>query len=300
MKLSVCIPVYNFDVNNLVKDLNTQILSEGIDAEIILIDDCSEKKFVDLNKNLITNSYRFVFLDKNIGRSKIRNLFLNYTKGEYLLFLDCDGKIIDKYFIKNYLKCINEKTPDVIYGGRKVDEKPPPSEFRLRWRFAVERENHQVRLRIKSPYLDFQTNNFVVKKSVLEKNLFDETILQYGYEDLIFAMDLCQKRIKIHHIDNPIYNNDVEENPVFLEKADQSAKSLAHLIKKRKELVVQSQIKLAKIYFLLSRTGGVFVYKLIFRFAKPYIKRKLLTGNTSLRFLDVYKLGQLINYINMS
>lgn len=298
MTLSICIPVYNFDVNDLVNDLHSQIVSQELGAEIILIDDASRKDLIDRNKSLQAIADQFIFLDKNVGRSKIRNLFLNYAKFEYLLFLDCDGKIISKDFIKNYLEFIREKNPDVIFGGRKVNESRPDREFGLRWRFAVERENLPVKIRVKSPYLDFQTNNFVVRKSVLIQNPFNETINQYGYEDLIFAKDLYQSKIKIDHIDNPVFNNDVENNAVFLDKADQSAKSLAHLIKTDKDIRRSSKIKLAKAYFFLNKTGGIFIYRFIYKFAKPYLEKKLLGGNVSLRVLDLYKLGQLIGYMS--
>ncbi|WP_435525706.1 hypothetical protein [Chryseobacterium indoltheticum] len=45
MKISVCIPVYNFDVRELVYDLKKEIENQNIDAEIILIDDASEESF---------------------------------------------------------------------------------------------------------------------------------------------------------------------------------------------------------------------------------------------------------------
>jgi len=300
MKLSICIPVYNFDVNDLVNDLQNQINSNQFDAEIIIIDDASKAEFINKNKNLEKTVSRFIFLNKNIGRSKIRNLFLKYTQSEYLLFLDCDGKIISQNFLKNYIDFINTKNPDVVFGGRKVCDVKPSAEYGLRWRFAVERENLPLKQRLKSPYLDFQTNNFIVRKSVLEKNPFNETITQYGYEDLIFAKDLFKNKVFINHIDNPIFNNDVETNEVFLAKADQSAKSLSQLIKSDKDVERISKIKLAKAYSRLKKTGGIFLYRLIYKLSKPYLQKKLLGGNASLKALDFYKLGQLIYYMSKS
>ena len=300
MMLSICIPVYNFDVNDLVNELQNQIVSNDLDAEIVLIDDASKTEFIDKNRHLQKTVSQLIFLDKNIGRSKIRNLFLNYSQSEYLLFLDCDGKIINQNFLKNYFNFINAKNPDVVFGGRKVSDVKPSSEYGLRWKFAVERENLPLKQRLKSPYLDFQTNNFIVKASILEKNPFNETITQYGYEDLIFAKDLFKNKIFIDHIDNPIFNNDVETNKVFLTKADQSAKSLSQLIKTDKDVERISRIKLAKAYFRLKQTGGIFLYQLIYKLSKPYIQKKLLGGNASLKALDFYKLGQLIYYMKNS
>ncbi len=298
MTLSICIPVYNFDVNTLIKDIRNQIVADNLDAEIIVIDDASRKDFIEKNRDIGNIADQYILLKENIGRSKIRNLFLNYAESEYLLFLDCDGKIIAKDFIKKYADFIRMKNPDVVYGGRKVEESKPDPEFGLRWKFAVERENLPVEVRKKSPYLDFQTNNFIVRKTVLRSHPFDETISQYGYEDLIFAKDLYKSKIKIEHIDNPIFNDDVETNAVFLKKADQSAKSLAHLINTDQDIKGSSKIKLARAYFLLKKTGGVFLYKFFYKLLKPLMVRKLIRGNASLKILDLYKLGQLIGYMN--
>ena len=298
MKLSVCIPVYNFDVNDLVNDLQNQIDTGNLDVDIILIDDASDRNFVEINKDLDVTVSQFIFLDKNIGRSKIRNLFLKYSGSEYLLFLDCDGKIISKDFLQTYFDFIEKHEPEVVYGGRKVNDVQPHSEYGLRWRFAVERENLPLKQRLRSPYLDFQTNNFIVKRIILEKTPFDEGITQYGYEDLIFSKDLYNNRIKVDHINNPIFNNDVETNLVFLSKADQSAKSLAELIKNDKENKRVSQIKLAKAYLFLRKTQSIFLYNIIYKLFKPYIRKTLLSGKGSLKVLDLYKLGQLIGYMD--
>ena len=124
--------------------------------------------------------------------------------------------------------------------------------------------------------------------------------MQYGYEDLIFAKNLYKAKIKIEHIDNAIYNNDVETNEVFLKKADQSAKSLAHLIETDLDVRNSSNIKLAKAYVLLKKTGGILIYKMFYKIMKPFIIRKLLSGKAELKTLDLYKLGQLIDYISKS
>lgn len=297
MKLTICIPVYNFDVNNLINDLTTQINAEHLDVDIIVIDDGSEKKFIDINKSSEPTVNQYILLANNIGRSKIRNLFLKYSQAEYFLFLDCDGKVIRQDFIKKYLNLIERTNPDVIYGGRTVSEIPPDSEYGLRWKFAIERENLPVKERLKSPYLDFQTNNFVVRRSILEKVPFNEDITQYGYEDLIFSHDLQNHKVEIDHIDNPIFNNDVESNTIFLSKADQSAKSLAQLIKTENGISRVSQVRLAKAYLLMKKTRTIFIYRFIYKLIRSQIKKMLLTGDAPLKALDFYKLGQLIGYM---
>ena len=80
MMLSVCIPVYNFDVTELIFDIRNQINTDDLDAEIIFIDDASQEEMRQRNEIVKSLTDHYILLEKNIGRSKIRNLFLKYSK----------------------------------------------------------------------------------------------------------------------------------------------------------------------------------------------------------------------------
>lgn len=294
MKLSICIPVYNFDVRELVFDLKKEIETEEMDAEIILIDDASKESFKKTNQSLEDQVDHFIFLEKNVGRSRIRNLFLNFSTGEYLLFLDCDGKVISENFLKKYIQFIhNNPQTDVIYGGRTVSGYVPDADHYLRWKFAVERENLLIESRIIRPYLSFQTNNFVIRKAILEKIGFNPDFQKYGYEDLLFAMDLKSDHIKIDHIDNPIFNNDLESNITYLGKVEESVESLSHMLKDGMLRSKLSEVRLVKLYNKLINSPLKFILNISFTMIEGSIKRKLSRGNVSLRYLDLYKLGLL-------
>lgn len=294
MKLSICIPVYNFDIRELVFDLKREIDSQNIDAEILLIDDASKEECRQINRGLQNIAHQFIFLEQNIGRSRIRNLFLQYAAGEYFLFLDCDGKITENNFLKKYIQFIQEYPgTQIIYGGRKVLDAPEDSDHYLRWKFAVERENLPVELRREKPYLSFQTNNFVIRKDILQRVDFNPEFQKYGYEDLLFAMDLKAEHIKIDHIDNPVLNNDLESNSIYLGKVEESVESLSHMLKDEKLNSKLSEVKLVKLYNKLKNTPFKIVLGLLFNRAEGNIKRKLLKGNVNLRYLDMYKLGLL-------
>ncbi len=216
----------------LVFELKREIKEHTINAEIILIDDASNDHFKTINNEIISEVNNFIFLEKNIGRSKIRNLFLDYAKGDYLLFLDCDGKLstlIFLVFILNILRII-PKT-DVFYGGRIVAKTLLNKKYILRWKFATERENLPVFKRREKPYLSFQTNNFIIKKEIFAKVQFDPEFENYGYEDLLFAMDLKSENVTIDHIDNPIFNNDLETNEAYLKKVENLWKVLPKCLK---------------------------------------------------------------------
>ena len=295
MKISICIPIYNFDVRELVFDLKKEIKEKGIDAEIILIDDASENSFKIIHQELQNEVKDFIFLEKNIGRSKIRNLFLQYSAGDYFLFLDCDGKIITPNFLEIYLKSLQKNSKiDVLYGGRTVGENLLNSKYILRWKFATERENLSVLMRNEKPYLSFQTNNFIIKREVFSKIKFNPEFENYGYEDLLFAMDLKSEHIKIHHIDNPIFNNDLETNEIYLKKAEESVESLAKMLKTESLRPKISEIKLVKAYNFLQKTYLSLIFQPLFSFMEEKIKKNLISNNPNLRNLDLYKLGLLL------
>jgi glycosyltransferase involved in cell wall biosynthesis len=295
MRLSICIPVFNFDVRKLVFDLKKEIEKNYIDAEIILIDDASNNHFKTNNSELQREVKDFIFLEKNIGRSKIRNLFLQYAKGEYLLFLDCDGKINDPNFLKIYIEFLNQNTKcNVLYGGRIVSKNLTDKKYILRWKFAVERENLPVLMRNEMPYLSFQTNNFIIKKEILNKIKFNPEFENYGYEDLLFAMDLKSEHIKIHHVDNPIFNNDLESNGAYLVKVEESVESLSKMLKMDSLRHKISEIKLVKAYNFLKKIHLESLFLYLFKFLEKRIKRNLLSEHPNLRNLDLYKLGLLL------
>lgn len=294
MKLSICIPVYNFDIRPLVQALSAQIRTGNINAEIILIDDASSAEFKNKNREVENLVENFIFLDKNVGRSLIRNLFLYYATGDYLLFLDCDGKIISEDFLGKYTRFLAE-VPDaqVIYGGRIVDDAEPEPHKYLRWKFAHERENIPLEKRKILTYLSFQTNNFVVRRSVLEQVNFNPEFQKYGYEDLLFAMDLKAANVRISHIENPVLNADLEENAEYLLKVEESVESLAKMIKNPKTRQKIAGIKLVKAYNAMS-TSAIYIFKKLFRLRRRKIREKLITGHVNLRYLDFYKLGLLL------
>lgn len=292
MKISVCIPIYNFDVRKLVDDLKIEIKLHAIEAEIILIDDASNEKFIQINSGLREEVEQFILLENNIGRSRIRNLFPEYAKGQFLLFLDCDGKIVSADFLNNYINFLHRNPgAQVIYGGRTISDVPASDNHLLRWKFAVERENLPLRERLKKPFLSFQTNNFLIKKNVLEKIRFNDYLQKYGYEDLIFAMDLKSGKIPVDHVDNPVFNDDVEESSVYLRKAEDSVENLLLMLKDPQISLKLSEIKLAKAYRFVVGKRLRLPFLFIFKIFKNSLRKNLLSQNPHLSCLDFYKLG---------
>jgi len=292
--ISICIPIYNFDVTKLVNDLSFLSKKTEIPFEIILIDDYSSEYFRKINEKTCSE-HTYIKLDANVGRAKIRNLFINYIKFEYLLFLDCDAVLISDNFIKNYYDFIQISDCDVICGGRIYDNSQPDKNKMLRWKYGIIKESQPVKIRQISPNKSFMTNNFVIKKQLFNEIKFDERLKNYGHEDSLFGYELKKRKITISHIKNPILNGDIEDNDDFLNKTEKGIKNLIYILQfVENDINFINDISLLKFYNQIKKVYLInFVY-LIFLCSKNLIKRQLLKGNINLKIFDFYKLGILI------
>lgn len=291
MKISVCIPVYNFDIRNLVAALRKEIKKHQIEAEIILIDDASDNCFNEIYKEASAYANQFIFLDKNIGRSKIRNLFLKHTKGDYLLFLDCDAKIDNTDFLKNYLQEIKQnRGVEVIYGNFKIDQAYSKT---LRNRYSLEREIFSGDRT--SDFSVFKTVNFIIQRDTFIKFQFDETLANYGYEDYVFAKKMDLNDVKFSAINNPVIHVDDTPNEVFLAKTETAMNSLFQLSQLVENENYIKDIKVLRIARKIKNLGFsklfIFLYEGL---VKKRILKNLLSENPNVKYLDIYKLTLLL------
>ena len=108
--VSIIIPVYNRG-DLLEKTLSSIKFQEGIDFEIIVVDDNSTEE----NIENITNKYGALYLKNigNLGAQKSRNKGVEFSKYEYIAFLDSDdlwvsqNKLLLQYNILNERKDIS-------------------------------------------------------------------------------------------------------------------------------------------------------------------------------------------------
>ena len=279
-------PIYNFNVVDLINTILYQGRKSEKPFEIICIDDGSNKETLKLNSEISSNkSVNYQILKRNIGRSKIRNLFLEISNYKNLLFIDCDCSIQNGNFLEKYFEQLNNS---VVYGGRKHHNKPPKNKNKkLRWLYGIKKEDQNFNYRVENPYHSFRSNNFLIKKEILSQIRFNENIKTYGHEDTLLSIELKKNKIDIYQINNPIYHNGIEDNSVFLEKTKSAIKNLVML--ERSELDISS-VKLIKTYNLINKLKLMW---LIFSFSKTISKlleRQLLSSRPSLRIFDLYKL----------
>ena len=294
--LSICIPVYNTDVNRLVDDLIKQTETLTIDVELILIDDCSSEEFKKLN-NSVSKKTKYISLEKNIGRAKIRNLFLDYSRFEYLLFIDNDSVIISKNYLSHYIEIIKQGKCSVVCGGRIYTKDPPVRRKRLRWKYGIKKESRPYHFRQLSPYRSFMTNNFLIHREVLQDIKFDERLTEYGHEDTLFGYDLKKREIKICHNDNPVLNGIPEDNAEYLRKTETGIVNLIRILNYvdyDNDFI--KDITILKYHKKLTSMHLEGIILVTFALTKPILRLILTSGFANLHLFNFYKLGILTQY----
>ena len=295
--LSICIPIYNFNITGLVNDLCTQINKSDPPVEIILIDDYSDKTF-RLENQIIHASIKYIQLDENIGRSRIRNLFLQYVKFEYLLFLDCDSIITSQNFVQNYIDVIKNQDVQVVCGGRLYPDDKPQKDHILRWKYGRNKESRDALTRSQNPNKSFMTNNFLIKRTLLKAIPFDERFVRYGHEDTLLGYQLKINGIEITHIENPVLNGDIEDNALFIEKTEQGILNLIKIISFHdfSEGIIDD-VNLLKVYKNISKWHLKLIVELFFLLSGKAIKSSLINRYSNLILFDIYKMGYLNHHL---
>ncbi|MDZ4682942.1 MAG: glycosyltransferase [Saprospiraceae bacterium] len=288
--LSILIPVYEFDVNELVQTLHNQCLLEGIDFEILCFDDGSGESMRRVNRDIkVFDKVRYEELPQNIGRSAIRNALADAARYEYLLFMDNDSKVVREDYIRAYLE---QLSPDrLLCGGRRYSPTPPSDpRFYLHWLYGVKREQIPANVRRQNPWHGFMTNNFVVPKALFQSIRFDENILQYGHEDTLFGRALELRKIEIIHLDNPLEHIGLEDRDTFLKKARIAVQNLYALSRQYPDL----DTRLLRAFRALKRyrLSAFLLYAL--HDLQGILLANLRSGRPSLYALDVYKLALLL------
>ena len=230
MKISLLIPVYDYDIVALVHGMKSAFGKVPEFWEILIGDDGSSTEYKEKYKSLEGVGVKLISSGKNIGRAAIRNKLALEASGDYLLFIDADTVLpatAEAYLHKWLPFMANYR---VICGGILYHDAPPGDPDRLlRWKYGKWREQAGLAEKNKNPYGWFSTFNVMIDKSVFSKIRFNEELKQYGYEDRLMGYQLKKAGIDILHIDNGLFHEGLETNKEFLNKTKLGIENLSKL-----------------------------------------------------------------------
>lgn len=208
-ELSILIPVYNWDLSPLLNRILGEIddCRLGDAVEVLILDDCSSDGDLRAkNERMVSGSEReylhYDRLERNAGRSAIRNLLAAKASARFLLFLDCDVLPDGGSFIGSYLSHAEAGESDVVCGGISYRTRVLPGrEYDYHAYLGNKKEVKPAAQRNLAPWRHILTSNIMVRKSVFVGAPFDERFTGYGYEDIEWGVRLARS-YRILHIDN--------------------------------------------------------------------------------------------------
>lgn len=289
--LSICIPVYNYDLRPLITDLINQADFIGLEIEIIVYDDGSDQSFKLLFeelKNLKEVRYHEAF--ENMGCAATRNKMARWAKYSNILFIDSDSALPENY-LKKYQPLLSSDIL-ITYGGRIHPIELPSADKSLRWKVGKKREDFTAEQRRIVPNKSFMSNNFLAKKELFDQIQFDSNIKRSGHEDTMFGIKLEEKGIHINHINNSLTHVGLENNDEFIAKNRQRLETLKVIMSNNQNnKLVKKRIKIIKYYEICRLAGLLPLVRFTYRKSNKTIEKHLHTRNPNLWLFDFYKLG---------
>lgn len=282
-ELSILIPTFNDPCSTLVRNLHQQAETLGMTYEILVADDGStQEKVLEENRSINALPHcQLIERGVNAGRASIRNFLAQQARYAWLLFIDSDMVVCRNDYLRKYASC--EETP--IVDGGVVIGACKPGNLRSLYEKAAESQ-HTPEERQLSPYRDFHTANFMIKRTLMLQQPFDERFKSYGYEDVLFGKAMEKASVPILHIDNPMSFEIFEDNEHFVSKTEEGLRTLYEF---RNEL--QGYSRLLDRIQTLPHTPIRCWHQLF-----GAIERRHLTSRRpSLWVFNLYKIGYFLN-----
>lgn len=237
--LSVIVPIYNVEdyIGKTIKSLKKQ---KDESVEFLLINDGSTDNTATIIKSEVGNDSRFKLITtENKGVSAARNLGVEVSSGDYIIFLDADDYFYDGALSKLYIEAINTGA-DITYGRMKRFNSSKIWDVKGH----VEANLYEAGVKniLENPELfrSIGPGAKLYKKELIEQIFFPEEI-KFG-EDQVVTFYTYIKAEKIVCIDELIYMYRVRETN------DSSTQTIkANCINYLSDLIVVTKLNLKNI-----------------------------------------------------
>ena len=206
--VSIIIPMYNSEMF-ISRCLQSVVSQSYKNIEIILVDDGSKDKTLDIVKRYVTKDRRVkLFLKNNGGASSARNYGLDKCTGDYILFVDADD-YIDFNMVEDMVSMVDIGVNTMVLSGNDeiyVDK----IEYRNLFVGIKDKTNiskNIVMREIASGSAGLICCKLIPKSVVYKFNIrFDESVKMS--EDQLFFLELAQYIDKFCYVEGYIYHYD--------------------------------------------------------------------------------------------
>ncbi|OFY61059.1 MAG: hypothetical protein A2V46_01115 [Bacteroidetes bacterium RBG_19FT_COMBO_42_7] len=298
MKISILIPVNDFDIVALVHSMREGMASVQEFCEILIGDDGSSEEYKKKYQSAAAENIRVISSEKNIGRAAIRNRMITEAKGDLLLFIDADTMTrgTAETFLNKWLEYIGSER--VICGGILYTDSPPGDPDKtLRWKYGRKKEQQKPGERNKHPHASFSTFNVLIDKSIFSKFRFYEELKKYGHEDTLFSYQLKKAGINVLHIDNGLVHEGLETNKEFLTKTKSSIENLSKLYDNvTDKKTFSSTVNLLRLFWWLKVFHLTRIFAGFFIRYRDKMEIRLDSSKVSLTLFKLYKISMFCTY----
>ena len=252
-KVSVIVAVYNAE-RTLQRCIDSLVHQSLQDIEIILVDDGSSDGSGSICDRYAQADSRIkVFHKRNEGVSKTKQLGLNHSTGEYIIFLDSDDYVDLNIYGKLYQKAIQEQADIVCCDILRING----DKRQIEGHSAIVSFEHVVFLDGIIDILFGSICNRIVKRSLFEEfQVRFNPEISFG-EDKLVLVELLSKSLKVNrilkisYIPETLLFYDTSVNPSSLMKLNSEAKLNAQ-IRRWKEMGRHLDLDIfGKTYYLL-------------------------------------------------
>lgn len=212
-KLSILIPAYNEEntIQVILDRIKEVELINGIQKEIVIVNDCSKDKTIEKVETYIANNpdmdIRFFSQSKNQGKGAAINRAIKECTGDYLLVQDADLEY-DPQEYNLLLKPVFMDDADVVYGSRFVGHHPHRILFfwhSIGNKFLTTLSNIMTNLNL----TDMETCYKLIRTSIAKNINITEN--RFGIEPEITAKLARVKKIRIYEVGISYYGRTYEE-----------------------------------------------------------------------------------------
>ena len=211
IKISIIVPIYNAE--KYIRRCIESILKQTYpNIELILINDGSNDKSLEICEEYKKNDERIVLVNKNNeGVSVARNTGIEKATGELISFVDADD-YLERSFLQELLNIMNKYNVKYVTCGynRVYDNYVEQINNNLSEILMTSDEYLNKILNVQTGYGFAHMK--LINKSVIGDIRFDKT-LKVG-EDALFNVMLCQKLDKVVIFNKPLYNYYFNPNSV--------------------------------------------------------------------------------------
>lgn len=197
--VSVIIPMFNREqtIEKAVRSVLSQTYSN---LELIVVDDCSTDKSVQVVKAIDDSRIRVVVCKKNGGACTARNIGIDCAKGQIIAFQDSDDFWHEDKLEKSIYYLQRENADMVFSAVRRKGEKGRGKEGRIVPTYNLNLEDDKFERVLCSNCVSTQT--IVIKKEALKTLRFDKAFPRF--QDWDFALQVLKKGRKVYYIEEPL------------------------------------------------------------------------------------------------